>query len=79
MSSPHFHFITTISNKKSRNAELLYLLADSNFLDEADELIQLRNVTGINSVIDYHQFLKYQPSVTSRQMFQYFMIINGIK
>ena len=35
--------------------------------------------TGIERGIHNHQVLKYQPSVTSRLIFQYFMIINETK
>ena len=40
---------------------------------------QLLNVTGINCDIDNGQVLKYQPSVTSRLIFQYSIITNGMK
>ena len=40
---------------------------------------QLLNATGIEGGIHDPQFLKYQPSVTSRLIFWYSMIINGIK
>ena len=40
---------------------------------------QLLNATGIKGGIHDHLVLKYQPSVTSRLIFQYLMIINGIK
>ena len=35
------------------------------------------NLTGMDGEIDDHQVLKYQPSVTSRLILQYLMIMNG--
>ena len=46
---------------------------------DLNEPTQLLNMTGIDNDIDNHQALKYQPLVTSRLIFQYLMIINGIK
>ena len=43
------------------------------------EPTHLLNVTGIDSHIDKHQVLKYQPPVTSILIYLYLMIINGIK
>ena len=40
---------------------------------------QLLFATGIEGGIHDRQVLKYQPSVTSRLIFQYLMIVNGIK
>ena len=40
---------------------------------------QLLNAIGIEGGIHNRQVLKYQPSVTSRLIFQYLIIINGIK
>ena len=45
--------------------------------EEHNEPTQLLNVTDIVSIIDDHQVLKYQPSVTPRLIFQYLMIIQG--
>ena len=41
--------------------------------------IQLLDATAIEGGIHDYQVLKYQSSVTSRLIFQYLMIINGIK
>ena len=40
---------------------------------------QLLFATGFEGGIHDRQVLKYQPSVTSRLIFQYLMIVNGIK
>ena len=40
---------------------------------------QLLNATGIGGGIQDRQALKYQPLVTSRLIFRYSMITNGIK
>ena len=48
-------------------------------VDHDNGRTQLLFATGIDSGIRDCQILKYQPSVTSRHMFQYLVIINGIK